>query len=144
MNPPARQTISLAARLHTSAIRMLRGLRSADLAAGMGPARLSALSVLVFRGPATMGELAAAEQVSAPTMTRIVAGLEADGLVRRRPDAGDGRVTRVAATARGRRRMEAARARRLERLEAALCALAAEDRVALERATAILERLDLR
>ena len=144
MQTDARDALTLAARLHAGAIRLLRGLRAEDQAAGLGPARLSALSVLVFRGAATMGELAAAEQVSAPTMTRIVAGLEADGLVRRRPDAGDGRVTRVSATARGRRRMEAARARRLERLSVGLAALSGADRAALERAAAVLERLELR
>src|SRR5258708_32539206 len=67
---------ALADRLHSAAIHLLRRVRSQDTVTGEGPARLSALSVLVFSGPKTLGELAAAEQVKPPTMSRIVAGLE--------------------------------------------------------------------
>jgi len=57
--------------LHSAAIHLLRRVRKQDTKTGEGPARLSALSVLVFGGPKTLGELAAAEQVRPPTMTRI-------------------------------------------------------------------------
>ena len=96
----------MADRLHSAAIHLLRRLRKQDEAAGLGAARLSALSVVVFGGPLTLGELAAAEQVRPPTMTRIVAGLEEAGLVARETDARDRRVVRVTATGRGRRLME--------------------------------------
>ena len=62
----------VADRLHSAAIHLLRRVRQQDVATGEGPARLSALSVLVFGGPKTLGELAAAEQVKPPTMSRIV------------------------------------------------------------------------
>ena len=104
-------------QLYSVAIHLLRGLRKEDEASGIGPARLSALSVLVFAGSRTLGELAAAEQVKPPTMTRIVKGLEADGLARRRADPDDLRVVHVRATARGARLMQEARARRVGRLE---------------------------
>lgn len=68
---------------------------SEDGASGLTAPRLSALSVVVFRGPLTLGALAAAEQVRPPTMTRLVAALEADGLVAREPDPRDGRGTLV-------------------------------------------------
>ncbi|HXX01836.1 MAG TPA: hypothetical protein VEJ00_11510, partial [Candidatus Acidoferrales bacterium] len=64
--------LSLADRLHSVAIHLLRRVRKQDVETGEGPARLSALSVLVFGGPKTLGELAAAEQVKPPTMSRIV------------------------------------------------------------------------
>ena len=82
---------SLADRLHSAAIHLLRRLRRHDEAMGLSPARASALSVVVFGGPVTIGQLARAEQVSAPTMTRLIVGMERDGLVRRDADACDGR-----------------------------------------------------
>ena len=71
----------IAERLHSVAIRLLRRLRKTDAASGLPGPKLSALSVLVFGGPQTLKELAAAEQVRAPTMSRLVADLEADGFV---------------------------------------------------------------
>lgn len=72
-----------AMRLHSAAIHLLRAVRSKDRASGIGPAQLSALSVLVFGGEKSLRELAEAEQVRPPTMTRIAAGLERAGLARR-------------------------------------------------------------
>ncbi|CAA9348463.1 MAG: hypothetical protein AVDCRST_MAG40-2756, partial [uncultured Gemmatimonadaceae bacterium] len=91
--PPRRATPPepLADRLHSAAIHLLRWLRREDGAAGLSGPRLSALSVVVLAGPLTLGELAAAEQVRPPTMTRLVDALAAEGLVRREPDACDGR-----------------------------------------------------
>ena len=63
---------SVADRLHSAAIHLLRRVRKQDTVLAEAPARLSALSVLVFAGPMTLGQLAAAEQVKPPTMTRIV------------------------------------------------------------------------
>src|SRR5512147_1860987 len=97
---PERDT---ARRLHSAAIHLLRALRRHDAASGVGPARLSALSVVVFRGPLTLGALAQAEQVRPPTMSRVVAALVRAGLVRREPDAADGRRANIHATPSGRR-----------------------------------------
>ena len=107
-------------RFHSAAIHALRHVRREDPATGVPPARLSALSVLVFGGPRTLGELAAAEQVQPPTMTRIVQALEQDGLVRRERDADDGRVHRLRATAKGRRVMQRGRERRIASMAALL------------------------
>src|SRR5438105_10926547 len=107
-------------KLHSASIHVLRRVAREDPASGLSAAQLSALSVLVFGGPRTLGELAAAEQVRPPTMTRIVQALEADGLVRRECDAGDGRIHRLTATARGRRVMQRGRERRVAQLAALL------------------------
>ena len=89
----------LADRLHSAAIHLLRRLRREDDAGGLTAPRLSALSVIVFGGgPVTLGQLAAAEQVRPPTMTRLVNGLETEGLVVRQADPADGRVTYIKAT----------------------------------------------
>lgn len=135
----AGERAALAMRLHRVAIQLLRGVRVADAASGLTPARLSALSVLVFGGARSLGELAAAEQVTAPTMTRLVASLERDGLVERAADPADGRVVRVSATARARAVLEAARARRLALLEARLEGLTAAEWEALAVVVAAIE-----
>jgi DNA-binding MarR family transcriptional regulator len=103
-------------RLHSAAIHLLRRLRRHDVASGIGPARLSALSVIVFAGPLTLGELARAEQVRPPTMTRIVNALVRLGLVRRQHDNADARVFRVGATRKGIRVLQAGRRRRIRAL----------------------------
>src|ERR1700674_1355146 len=99
-NPPGNDALAIADRLHSAAIHLLRRLRVRDRESGIGPAQLSALSVLVFGGPRSLGELADEEQVRPPTMSRIVAGLERAGLVRRRATE-DARRVRLEATAKG-------------------------------------------
>lgn len=126
-------------RLHSAAIHLLRRLRREDAKSGLSAPRLSALSVVVFGGPVTLGELAAAEQVRPPTMTRLVSALEAEGLVVREPDANDGRITRIRATPRGHALLVRGRARRVAALTAEVRALGAEDRQVLVRALEILE-----
>jgi DNA-binding MarR family transcriptional regulator len=128
-------------RLHSAAIHLLRQLRREDTASGLSAPRLSALSVVVFGGPLTLGELANAEQVRPPTMTRLVSALEAEGLVTREPDADDGRLTRIRPTAKGRSLLLKGRARRVAALTAAVRALDRQDRDVVERAVTILERL---
>src|SRR4051794_8477637 len=98
---PARELLELADRLHSTAIHLLRRVRKQDVAVGQGPARLSALSVLVFGGTKTLGELAAAEQVKPPTMSRIVAGLARHRVGGVHPPAPEGRRPRVRPFARG-------------------------------------------
>src|SRR3984893_2291619 len=101
-SPPA-DVLAIADRLHSAAIHLLRRVRKQDVATGEGPARLSALSVLVFGGPKTLGELAAAEQVKPPTMSRIVAGLARSRLIEITADPRDGRRQRIRATTQGAR-----------------------------------------
>jgi DNA-binding MarR family transcriptional regulator len=96
--------------------------------------------VLVFGGARTLGELAAAEQVRPPTMTRIVQGLEAEGLVCRERDAGDGRIHRLTATAKGRRVMQRGRERRVAQLAALLGRLSDRDVARVREAAELVER----
>jgi DNA-binding MarR family transcriptional regulator len=135
---------AIADRLHSAAIHLLRRVRRVDLAIGLTPARLSVLSVLVFGGPKTLGELATAEQVSAPTITRLVAGLERDRLLRRDSDPHDRRVVRVAATPRAARIMLQGRQARIRELATSLATLAPDDLALLGRATEILRDLNAR
>src|SRR2546429_7821279 len=105
-------SVEAADRFHSAAIHALRHVRREDPATGVSPAQLSALSVLVFGGPRTLGELAAAEQVRPATMTRIAQSLVEDGYARRQADPADGRVVRLSATAKGRRGMRQGQERR--------------------------------
>src|SRR5258708_5497936 len=99
----------LSDRLHSAAIHLLRRVRKQDVATGEGPARLSALSVLVFGGAKTLGELAAAEQVKPPTMSRIVAGLARSRLVEITADSRDARRMHIRATPKGTRLLQKGR-----------------------------------
>jgi DNA-binding MarR family transcriptional regulator len=129
----------VADRLHSAAIHLLRYVRQQDTRSGEGPARLSALSVLVFGGPMTLGQLAAAEQVKPPTMSRIVAGLSASGLARVDGDERDARRIRVSATAKGERLLQQARERRITLLAETLAHLSDEQTKALREAAEIIE-----
>ena len=132
-------TDDTADRLHSVAIHLLRGLRRTDRESGLSGPRLSALSVIVFRAPVTLTDLAAAEQVRVPTMSRLVRTLEASGLVVRRADPDDGRVVLFRATPRGVRLLQAGRARRVASLAAALARLSQSDRAAVRSALDVLE-----
>jgi DNA-binding MarR family transcriptional regulator len=138
---PERGATALADRLHSAAIHLLRKLRKEDDASGLSAPRLSALSVVVFGGPVTLGQLAAAEGVKPPTMTRIVTGLEKEGLVRRRGDPRDGRLTQIEATAKGRRILAAGRARRVRMLAASVKRLDGKELAELSRGIQLLEQL---
>jgi DNA-binding MarR family transcriptional regulator len=130
-----------ASALNSGAIHLLRSLAAVDRLAGLTPARLSALSVLVFGGPQSLGALAAAEGVAGPTMTRIVDGLAAGGLAERRPDPADGRAVVIAATAAGDSLMRRAAGRRIETIASAIEVLSVADRRRLVAASGVLERL---
>jgi DNA-binding MarR family transcriptional regulator len=131
----------LANRLHSVAIHLLRRVRRQDVASGLGPSRLSALSVIGFGGPLSLGSLAGAEQVSAPTMSRVVAALEEAGLVERQPDPADGRRTLLRATPRGMELLREGQRRRTDELAELLGDLDEAERAALDRAIGGLERL---
>jgi|SRR5271170_1530045 len=130
----------IADRLHSAAIHLLRRLRVRDRESGIGPAQLSALSVLVFGGPRSLGELAEAEQVRPPTMSRIVAGLERARLVHRHAT-DDGRRVRLAATAKGEKILWEGRKRRVESLAAALSPLTGDEIQRLDEFTQLLQQI---
>jgi DNA-binding MarR family transcriptional regulator len=130
----------LAPRLHSAVLHLLRRLAQEDRASGQTPARLSALSVLVFAGPRSIGRLARDERVTAPTMTRLVAGLERDGLVVRTPDPDDRRSSRLEATDEGHRILLEGRERRIAALAALLDSASARERETLARAADVIER----
>jgi DNA-binding MarR family transcriptional regulator len=134
------ELLETADRLHSAAIHLLRRLRVGDRESGIGPAQLSALSVLVFGGPTSLGELADAEQVRPPTMSRIVSGLERTGLVKREATE-DGRRVRLRATPKGIKILWEGRKRRVESLANALGLLGETDRGRLAELAELLREI---
>ena len=130
----------VANRLHSAAIHLLRRARRTDPLTGVSPAQLSALSVLMS-GPKTLGDLAAAEQVRPPTMSRLVSEMELAGVARKVTDGEDARVVRVHATPKGLRALSRGRAMRIEAIERLLGGLDPDDLGNLERAVGTIEEL---
>ena len=137
---PGDGAAAAASDIHGAAIQLLRFVRKEDAAAGLSAAQLSALSVLVYGGPQTMGSLAAAEQLQLPTVSRTVNELVRQGLVRRSNGLLDRRVTDLVVTEAGRSLLEAGRNRRLARLVAALGEASAADLEILRAAARIILR----
>jgi DNA-binding MarR family transcriptional regulator len=127
--------------MHSAAIHLLRRVREVDdEAMGLTAARAAALSVLVFGGPRSLTELAAAERVTPATMSKLVTAMEAEGLARRYPDVNDARSIRIEATAKARRILERGRSRRLDLLTGLLAEATGAEIDAVRTAAEVLER----
>jgi DNA-binding MarR family transcriptional regulator len=127
--------------IHSAAIHLLRRVREVDdEAMGLTAARAAALSVLVFGGPRSLTELAAAERVTPATMSKLVTAMEAEGLARRYPDVNDARSIRIEATAKARRILERGRSRRLDLLTGLLAEATGAEIDAVRTAAEVLER----
>ncbi len=127
--------------MHSAAIHLLRRVSREDRDTGVSAARLSALSVLVFAGPKTMSELAQLERVKVPTMSRLVAAMEGEGLVRRERHSMDARSVVLHPTAKGRRLLDRARELRLALLESLLSTATAREIATIREAAEIVDRL---
>jgi DNA-binding MarR family transcriptional regulator len=112
-----------------------------DAGAELNAPRLSALSVVVFGGPISLGALAAAEQVRPPTMTRIVNALEELGLVAKLRDPEDGRNISISATMKGKRTLIAGRNRRIRSLANRIERLNPRERDTLQSAAAAIRKM---
>ena len=128
----------LASRLRFALARTARRLRQ-EAGTGLSPSLTAALATVQRCGPLTPSELADAERVRRPTVTRMLGHLEDDGLISRTPDPADGRSTLVAITPAGAELLAAARTRKDVFLSERLDGLSPADRETLARAAAILE-----
>ena len=138
---PAVVPEGLTTGLRVATMRLSRRLRQQGQRDGLTPTQLAALGTVDRLGPLTLGELAQAEKVQPPSMTRVVSALEVAGFVERAVDPSDARVTRVSLSAVGRAQVAAIRSRRDEWLEDRLRALPPADLDALRRAVAVLQAL---
>ena len=138
---PDAELHDVANRLHSAAIHLLRRARRVDAESHLPAPQLSALSVVVYAGPITLGALAAAEQVRPPTMTRLIASMADADLVERETEAADRRVVRIRATAKGRRILEEGRDRRIAVIAEALATLPSRDVSEIARALDAIEKV---
>lgn len=138
---PSVDPSAVATRLNGAAILLIRRLNRDDAALGLSSTRLSALRVLVFGGPRTLGQLADAEGVTAPSMTRLVTAMERDGLVARSRSATDGRLVIVSATKAGADLLHRGGDQRVDALAGLVADLPLADQRCLEAAAGILETL---
>jgi DNA-binding MarR family transcriptional regulator len=131
---------AIAGRLRLSATRLARRLRQ-EAQTGLSPSQLSALATVERHGPVALGTLADHEQVAPPSITRVVAKLEADGFLTRQPDPADRRVTRVLVTQKGRNLLGTSRRRKTEWLTTRLDSLDPEARACVAEALDALDAL---
>jgi DNA-binding MarR family transcriptional regulator len=131
----------LAAELRFVLNRLNRRLRHQQLGDDLTVSQLSVLSVLGREGPLTAGDLAAKEHVRPPSMTRIIASLQATGMIQRGENPADGRQVLVGLTELGRERAGAEQAARERWLAQQLSGLTIEERDLLRQAAQILNRL---
>src|SRR5215470_3326415 len=141
MSSKSSEHVETADALHSAAIRLLRLVRTEDAQSGIGPAQLSALSVLVFRGEMMLSELAALEQVRPPTMSRIVDGLVERKLAQRVSAPGDRRAVKLTATADGRKLLLAGKARRVRALAKRMEGFTKEEMKTLHAAAELLGKI---
>jgi DNA-binding MarR family transcriptional regulator len=130
----------LSPRLRLAVTRTARRLRQ-EADAGLSPSLTAALATLERHGPLTPSRLAEVERIQRPTVTRLVATLEEDGLVTRETDPDDRRVSHIRITKEGRALVKKLRSRKNAYLSRRLRDLDDEELEILERATAILERI---
>lgn len=140
-NFPENHAVDIANRLHSVAVHLLRRVRQEDALTGLSPARLSALSVLGFGGPHTISELAEAEQVALPTISRIVAALVTEGLVERQADVRDRRTIHLVVTPKGMEVLHEGQRRRTVQLEHLLAQLTRPEQATIEQALVSMERM---
>ena len=138
---PVRAETALASSLRLAVMRLARRMRSERADTSLTLSQLAALATLERHGPLTPRELAAAERVSPPSLTRIVASLETAGLVTRRSHPTDGRQVLLEVTPSGAALLREDRRRRDAWLAQRLLALEPADREVLRRAADVLDRL---
>jgi DNA-binding MarR family transcriptional regulator len=130
----------IAARLRLSATRLARRLRK-EAGSGLSPSQGSALAAVHNKGPLTLGALADHERVAPPTITKVVAFLEAEGLVMRAADADDRRVSRVSTTKAGDALVAESRRRKTAWLTTQVGQLSSEEQTRLADALDVLDHL---
>ena len=138
--PTTPEARDLANRLRPAVFRLARRLRQQD-DTGLAPALVSALGVVERDGPITLGDLAKQEQLTPPSITKVVVVLEEQGLVDRSKDETDRRISRVRITAKGRRHLDASRSRRTAWLAMQVEQLTDDERATLSAALDVIEAM---
>jgi DNA-binding MarR family transcriptional regulator len=139
--PRRQSSAALATTLRDAITRLNRRLRQTRPLADLTLSQLSALTSLDLAGALTPRELADAERVQPPTLTKIIVKLEERGLIKRSPHPTDGRQVVLSATEAGRSVLAEHRRIRDAWLAHRLAELSAEDREILRRAAVLLAEI---
>jgi DNA-binding MarR family transcriptional regulator len=131
----------LAATIRPSLLRLTRLVRNQRVDMSVTLTQLSAMATLSKRGSMSAGELAAAERVQPPSMTKVLANLEEQGFVQRVPHPGDRRQAIVSITEKGEQLLESERRSRDAWLAQRLAKLTADERALLRAVVPILDKL---
>jgi DNA-binding MarR family transcriptional regulator len=139
---PAAEAVDLATveQLRLSLFRLSRRLRKRS-EIGLTPSQQSAMSTIERHGPVRLSRLGELEQINKSSVTRLVAKLEARGLIARLPDADDGRSWQLALTPAGRRLMDESSMRANTYLARQIAALTAGDQRRILEVIPVLQRL---
>jgi DNA-binding MarR family transcriptional regulator len=135
---------ALASALRLSVMRLARRMRAERADSALTLTQLAALASVERLGPVTPGDLADAERVQPPSMTRVVASLQDAGLVQRAPHPSDGRQALLTVTPAGAALLREDRRRREAWLARQLAELSDDDRARLRDAVEVLDRLAAR
>ncbi|MFH8929099.1 MarR family winged helix-turn-helix transcriptional regulator [Streptomyces pristinaespiralis] len=127
--------------LRSAVMRLGRRLKHQRVDESLSPTEMSVLGTLARCGSATPGELARKEHVQPPSMTRIVALLEAKGLVRLEPHPDDRRQKVVSQTEQATTMLEESRRKRNAWLASLAEGLDDEEWAKLREAAPVLEKL---
>ncbi|MCU6479842.1 MarR family winged helix-turn-helix transcriptional regulator [Arthrobacter sp. A2-55] len=141
--PPSKRQAGaglLAAELRVAIMRSSRRLRAEAASRDISPGQYSVLAA-ILHGPLTVGQLAEREMIQAPSMTRIVNGLESAGYVTRGENPLDKRQVLVQITGDGSAILRKARSRRTQWLAKRVAALSPEERETLREAARILQEM---
>ncbi|MGN6244079.1 MAG: MarR family winged helix-turn-helix transcriptional regulator [Motilibacteraceae bacterium] len=136
----AARAVAVAPRLRLAVGRLARRLKD-HAVGGLSLSQLSALATVERLGSARLGDLASAERVSAPTMSRLVASLQEAGLLERASDPEDARATVLTLSRAGAQRLDEVRESRTALLADRLSRLSPDDLTRLEAALPVLESL---
>ncbi|MEV6067425.1 MarR family transcriptional regulator [Nocardia sp. NPDC052001] len=132
-----------AAELYHTIGRLLRLLRHSGDLGSLSPGAASALASVARGGPMRLSDLANIERVSAPTMSRMVTGLEKAGYIVREADPEDGRAQLLSATAQAHNLVTGLTSARIQRFAAAMGNLDQPQREALMSSLGtLIEALD--
>ena len=132
---------ALASALRLSVMRLARRMRQQRADTDLTLTQVAALATVERHPAITPGELAAREKVKPPSMTKVVAGLEAAGLLVRAPHPTDGRQVQLTCSPAGAALLREDRRRREAWLAQRLAELDPDDRAVLRRAADVLDRL---
>ena len=139
-NTTSETDLELAARLRVAIARLGRQLRQ-QAGSSWSPTLQSVLASIALHGPLSLGDLAVREQVSPPTITKLLARLDEQGLIERQRGADDRRVILVSLNAEGRRQLEQSRSRRTAWLDRRLSELGIIDEAQLLSVVELLEAI---